>query len=128
MDRFGLLFTQALEQDCEILLVVAGWDGLTTHQGTFQRLFYRAIDLNVAVRLRIYADDVNNRVEEKFYDVDPNEACAIMAGDLNAEDANFPSFASTRLFVEKFDIIHSAKVIQAIGKQLVSQPQRLLCP
>ena len=88
----------------------------------YQRLFYRAIELNVAVRLRIYVDDVNNSREEKFYDVDPNEACAIMAGDLDAEDEAFASFASSRLFPEKFDITHSAKVIQAIGKQLVSRP------
>ncbi|KAJ5819332.1 hypothetical protein N7474_004923 [Penicillium riverlandense] len=76
MDRFELLFKQALEQDCEILFVVAGWD----------------------VRLRIYADDG--------------------IWDLDAEDDEFSSFASTRLFVEKFNIIHIAKVIQAIGKRL----------
>ncbi|OKP12664.1 hypothetical protein PENSUB_1757 [Penicillium subrubescens] len=36
---FTDLFKEAQQQDRDILLVVRGWDGLTTNQGAFQKLF-----------------------------------------------------------------------------------------
>jgi hypothetical protein len=36
---FQVLFDKAKQLDRDVLLVVSGWDGLTTNQGAFQRLF-----------------------------------------------------------------------------------------
>lgn len=103
MKYFTDLFSQAQQHDRDILLVVSGWDGLTTNQGAFQKLFKLRPE-NVSVCLRILSVDID-RWEEKipyprFYDVDPLQVCAVWAGDLDPEDPNVEFQWSTKLYLE----------------------------
>jgi hypothetical protein len=113
MKYFTDLFSQAQQHDRDILLVVSGWDGLTTNQGAFQKLFKLRPE-NVSVCLRILSVDID-RWEEKipyprFYDVDPLQVCAVWAGDLDPEDPNVEFQWSTKLYLEWIPAIAAAKL------------------
>jgi hypothetical protein len=56
---FQVLFDKAKQLDRDVLLVVSGWDGLTTNQGAFQRLFQLRPE-KVSVLLRITSVDLDH--------------------------------------------------------------------
>lgn len=58
MTYFTDLFNRAEKQYQDILLVVSGWDGLTTNQGAFQKLFALRPE-KINVRLRILSVDLD---------------------------------------------------------------------
>jgi hypothetical protein len=123
MRYFTDLFKRAQQQDRDILLVVSGWDGLTSNQGAFQKLFALRPE-NVSVHLRILSVDVDNWKEKipypRFYDVDHLQVCAVWAGDLDPEDSDVEVDWSTKLYLEMVPAIAAAKYALSRDFELVS--------
>ncbi|KAJ5174194.1 uncharacterized protein N7482_000071 [Penicillium canariense] len=113
MSFFYGLFTRAQQQDRDILLIVSGWDGLTTNQGAFQKLFVLRPE-SVSVHLRILSVN-HERLEENvpppcLYDVDIHQVCAVWAGDLDQEDPDVKFNWSTELYLKFVPAIATSKM------------------
>jgi hypothetical protein len=97
-----------------VILIISGWNGLTTNFLTFDRIFARFEAAGVDVRLRIYAE-----TPRQWFDVNPQQVRAVHDSTINLDEENHVELEdSTELFIEKFLQGHLARwrLSQAVHK------------
>ena len=86
---FKGLFNEARDSGRDVLLVIAGWDGLTTHEGSFLNLFGpdRHSEDSFKVELRVFAEGAEDESRpRRFFDIDIAQACLVFFGTKQAEE------------------------------------------
>ncbi|KAL4923658.1 uncharacterized protein BDV17DRAFT_233924 [Aspergillus undulatus] len=89
------------------MLVVNGWDGLTSNAGVFQSLFTPYNDAEVTLRIYIAEEHI-------FYEVSVEDALWLLNGD-DEEGEEIRVSASTRLFVARMHAIFADKMRLSIA-------------
>lgn len=103
------MFREARGFCSDVLLVLSGWDGLTTNQSSFLDIFYdlRQPDKTPNVAIRVYGEDPN--YTPGFFDMDPDQVCAVIRHEIDPTEDGAILFGSTRRFLENLDIISDGK-------------------
>ncbi|KAF3021317.1 hypothetical protein E8E15_007923 [Penicillium rubens] len=102
---FASLRNEVEEYEGELLIVVNGWDGLTTDRMSFYNLFSHWAE---RITLRIYSQE-SIWQRKKFFEVNVAQVCSVFRGEIefDIEDLNndFSLKDSTALFIRRFSAI-----------------------
>ena len=100
------IISRGQRENSEIIFVISGWDGLTTHSGTFGKVFKPCIeDPTIRCRIRVYADEPRS-----WFDVNIVQAVALWVNgelDWNRRDLNLDWH--TELFCRNVQLIREDK-------------------
>ncbi|KAJ5458626.1 hypothetical protein N7475_010014 [Penicillium sp. IBT 31633x] len=114
MTKLSAVFQEARSVDagCGVVLVISGWDGLTTNDLTFGTIDGWGEGLDVTLRFYVEENgrDDGSRV---FRDVKLSEACEVLSGDIVATDEN----PSLKAFFENYRGIQANKQVLSVLKQ-----------
>lgn len=114
--RIAEIYEQARNTTSDVLLVLSGWDGLTTNGASIIDLFHRMRPANTPrVMLRVYGRGLNGA--PGFHDADPDAVCAVLLGERNPSTLQ----ASDIVFLGNLTIAHDAKTAISGGHLQVSR-------
>ncbi|KAB8263538.1 hypothetical protein BDV32DRAFT_146355 [Aspergillus pseudonomiae] len=95
------LLTRGKETGLPVVIVMNGWDSLTTNSVVMVNLFGPWIS-DVAISLRVFADE-----PRRFFEVSVVHAIEALRGDHDDEDDEAPDLPyDTQLFLDKFHALH----------------------
>lgn len=116
MRFFEQLAGDAHRQGRPVRLIIAGWNGLTTHEGSFKTLAELFRQNGVALTLRIYAED-----PRQWFDVNPYQVYDCFSGQFDLGDEGVEWDFSTKSFIRKFEDGHLARLLLSQRAQTVSE-------
>jgi hypothetical protein len=106
---FASLRNEVEEYEGELLIVVNGWDGLTTDRMSFYNLFSHWAE---RITLRIYSQE-STWQQKKFFEVNVAQVCSVFRGEIEFDiedlDNDFSLNDSTALFIRRFSAISLIK-------------------
>ncbi|OQE23298.1 hypothetical protein PENFLA_c011G07046 [Penicillium flavigenum] len=106
---FASLRNEVEEYEGELLIVVNGWDGLTTDRMSFYNLFSHWAE---RITLRIYSQE-SIWQQKKFFEVNVTQVCSVFRGEIEFDieelDNDFSLKDSTALFIRRFSAISLIK-------------------
>lgn len=106
----------AHRQGRPVRLIISGWNGLTTHEGSFKKLVELFKQNGVVLTLRIYAED-----PRQWFDVNPYQVYDCFDGRVDLGDEGVEWDFSTDSFIRKFLDGHLARLVLSQGAQAVSE-------
>ena len=84
--------------------MLKGFDALTADPATVCHMLKGCADVQVKVRLCVYADEVTDDwAPHCFFEFDPINVCSVMTGDINYRDYDVVE-ENTKLFMEMMSL------------------------
>lgn len=116
-EYFTSLMDECQREGADLVLVLRQWDGLSSHELTFYRLFRHCLSLSISVKIRVLANDPATLIP-RFFEVNLAQACLIMGIELDPDDATVEE--DTRLFLTNMATIYSLELERVYGPPPVS--------
>lgn len=119
MTKLSAVFQKArANAGCSVILVISGWDGLTTNDGSLATLYLKSEGIDVT--LRFYVEE-NDSKSWHFRDVGFRDAYRALNEDIMLTDAD----PSLKAFVENYKRIQADRVdLSSFNKELHDRSRR----
>jgi hypothetical protein len=85
LTKLSVVFQNARDAGCGVIMVISGWDGLTTHDMSMAKI--SEVAQGVDVTLRFYVEDLDDGCRY-FRDVKLRDAYGVLREDIEATDEN----------------------------------------
>jgi hypothetical protein len=95
-----------------VILVQAGWSGLTTCPLVYDKIFRRFEEAEVTVQVHVFSGEPS-----QFFEVNPQQVRSVLLGNSTLDDT---LEGSIKLFIEHFYALHAARLQVSAGHQVVS--------
>ncbi|OQE23333.1 hypothetical protein PENFLA_c011G10792 [Penicillium flavigenum] len=110
LTKLSAVFQNARDAGCGVIMVISGWDGLTTHDLSMPKISEEAEGVDVT--LRYYVEDLDDGCRY-FRDVKLRDAYGVLREEIEATDEN----PSLQAFAKYYKGIQACNAASGVAKQ-----------